>query len=53
VGFEPTIPVSELTNTFHALDREASVMGAEIFNIRKLKGTRVVLPFLVQRFIGA
>jgi hypothetical protein len=27
VGFEPTIPVFERTNTVHALDRAASVIG--------------------------
>jgi hypothetical protein len=27
VGFEPTIPVSERSNTVHALDRSATVTG--------------------------
>jgi hypothetical protein len=27
VGFEPTIPVSELAKTFHVLDRAATVIG--------------------------
>jgi hypothetical protein len=28
VGFEPTVPVSERTNTVHSLDRAATVTGS-------------------------
>jgi hypothetical protein len=31
VGFEPTIPVLEGANTFHALDRAATVIGRDNF----------------------
>jgi hypothetical protein len=35
VGFEPTIPVFERAKTFHALDRAASVIGAEHSSCQK------------------
>jgi hypothetical protein len=35
VRFELTIPVFELTKTFHALDRAAPVMGMKIFEDNK------------------
>jgi hypothetical protein len=31
MGFEPTIPVFELTKTVHALDRAATVIGRQQF----------------------
>jgi ribosomal protein L34 len=39
-------PVFERAKTFHALDRAATVTGAEIINSRKLKGTKLVLPLV-------
>jgi hypothetical protein len=35
VGFEPTIPVFELTKTVHVLERAVTVIGA--FKLAKLK----------------
>jgi hypothetical protein len=33
VGFEPMIPLFELSKTFHALDREATVVGNYSFRL--------------------
>jgi hypothetical protein len=36
VGCEPTIPVFEQANAFHALDRTATVSGALQYEVYKL-----------------
>jgi hypothetical protein len=33
VGFEPTIPVFELTKTVHPLDRVATVVGCQLIGV--------------------
>jgi hypothetical protein len=39
VRFEPTIPVFERTEAFHALDREAIVTGRYIRSLSTFRGT--------------
>jgi hypothetical protein len=42
MGFEPTIPVFERAKSVHALDREATVIGQNVFTKYKSSVTRLV-----------